>query len=293
MADLLQNVVSGLAAGSIYGALALALVFVFRSTGVVNFAQGEMAMISTYFAVSLLTLSVPLGLAIAGAIVGSFVLGMAIERTLIRPLEGRGDHAASIVTVGLFLAFNGIAGWLWGVTPRTFESIFPGTNVSILGARVAVESLGTIAVLLGVVGLLFLFFERTRTGLMMRAAAVNPDSSRLAGVPVNRLLMGGWGLAAAIGALAGALIAPSVFVSPGMMGPVFIYALAAAALGGLDSPLGAVLGGWIIGVVETMAANEIDFIGADLKILVPLVIIFFTLLVRPAGLLGKPVVARV
>lgn len=293
MSEILQDVFGGLAAGSIYGALALALVFVFRATGVVNFAQGEMAMVSTFFALSLLTLDLPLGVAIAGAMAGAFVLGMVVERVLIRQVVGRGDHTPSIVTVGLFLAFNGLAGWIWSLDPQRFPSMFPSDSVGFLGTRIAVSAIGTVGVLLLVVGVLYVVFDRTRFGLLMRAAASNPESSALAGVPVNRMLMAGWGLAAAVGALAGALIAPQVFLSPGMMGPVIVYALAAAALGGLNSPLGAVVGGWIIGVAEALAANHVSFIGADLKILVPLVVIFFVLLFRPAGLLGTQEVARV
>ncbi|MCW2633662.1 MAG: branched-chain amino acid transporter permease [Blastococcus sp.] len=293
MGALLQDVMSGLAAGSIYGALALALVFVFRSTGVVNFAQGEMAMISTYISLSFYNLGVPLLAAVVLSMACSFLIGITVERTLIRPVAGRTAHAASIVTVGLFLAANGIAGYVWGVEPRGFPSLFSRESVGLGGARIAVADLGALAVLVVLVFLLFLLFEKTRVGLMMRAAASQPASARMAGAPVSNLLMSGWGISAAVGAVAGALIAPAVFVSPGMMGPVFIYALAAAALGGLSSPLGAVLGGWIIGVAEAVIAPRVDFIGSQLAILIPLTIIFLVLLLRPAGLLGVQEVKRV
>jgi branched-chain amino acid transport system permease protein len=293
MSQLLQDVMSGLAAGSIYGALALALVFVFRSTGVINFAQGELAMISTFVTLGFYNLGLPLILAVLASMVVSFAIGISIERALIRPVLGRSDHAPSIITVGLFLGLNGVAGYIWGLDPRSFPSLFSGRSVGIGPGRIAVSDLGTIAVILVIVFLLYLLFERTRVGLMMRAAASRPESARLAGVPVTRLLMSGWGIAGAIGAVAGALIAPAVYVSPAMMGPVFIYALAAAALGGLSSPAGAVIGGWIIGVAEAIVSDKVGFIGARLAILVPLTVIFLVLLVRPAGLLGTREVSRV
>jgi branched-chain amino acid transport system permease protein len=293
MTQLLQDIMSGLSAGSIYGALALALVFVFRSTGVINFAQGEMAMISTFISLGFFELGIPLIPSVLLSMMVSFVIGICVERALIRPLLGRGDSGPSIVTIGLFLGLNGIAGYFWGLEPRPFPSLFSDQSVALGGAHIAVADLGTIVVLLALVGVLFLLFDRTRIGLMMRAAASNPRTARLAGVPVSRLLMSGWGISGAIGAVAGALIAPSVFVTPGMMGPVFIYALAAAALGGLGSPLGAVLGGWIIGVAEAIVSDKVGFIGSRLAIVVPLVVIFVVLLVRPAGLLGAREVNRV
>ncbi|MCW2839047.1 MAG: transporter permease [Aeromicrobium sp.] len=293
MTDLLQLLVSGLASGSIYGALALAIVFVFRSTGVVNFSQGELAMISTFVTLGLYKAGAPLVIAIIGSMVISFVLGAAIERVLIRPVQGRSEHAPSIITLGLFLGLSGIAGWIWGLDPETFPGMFPERSLEVGSVRLSYTSLGIIAVLLATVAVLYVFFERTRLGLMMKAAASNPATSRLAGVPVSRLLMCGWGVASAVGALAGALIAQSVYVSPSMMVAVIIYALAAAALGGLSSPVGAVVGGWIIGVAEAVVSDRVGFIGGDLKIVVPLVIIFAVLLVKPTGLFGAKEVSRV
>ena len=196
------------------------------------------------------------------------------------------------VTLGLFILVNGLARWIWGSTNRGFPSMFPDSTVSVGGIATSVESLGLVAVLLAVVGVLWLIFQRTKLGLAMRAAAVNPAASRLVGVPVGRMLMIGWGLAAVCGALAGVLVAPRLFLDPNLMGPVIIYSFAAATLGGFDSPFGAVLGGWIIGVAEALAGGYVDFIGQDLKILVPLIVILSVLLVRPHGLFGSPEVAR-
>ncbi len=292
MERFVQVLVDGIATGSIYAAVALALVLIFRSTGIVNFAQGEMAMFSTFGAWALYEAGVPLGFAVLTTLVLSFVAGMVIERTLIRHFEGGEVLTLVIVTLGLFILLNGLAGWIWGFENRSFPSLFSDDAVTVAGVRLSVESLGIVAVLLGVVGLLFLLFQRTKIGLAMRAAALNPESSQLLGVRVGTMLMLGWGLAAALGALAGVLVAPRLFLDVNLMGSVLIYAFAAAALGGFDSALGAVVGGWVIGVSENLAGTYVDFIGADLKILVPLGIIFVVLLVRPAGLFGTREVAR-
>jgi branched-chain amino acid transport system permease protein len=288
-----QVVVDGVANGSVYAALALALVLIFRSTGIVNFAQGEMAMFSTFVAWGLHQGGLSLGLALVTALALSFVAGMIVERVVIRPFEGGEPLTLVIVTLGLFILINSAAGWIWGFENRGFPSAFPDSTASVGGVTLSVESLGIVAVLIAVVGLLFLLFQRTKVGLAMRAAALNPASSRLVGVRVGRMMMLGWGLAALLGALAGVLVAPRLFLDVNLMGGVLVYAFAAAALGGFDSPVGAVIGGWVIGISENLAGTYVDFIGADLKILVPLTIIFVVLLVRPTGLFGSREVARV
>lgn len=292
MERFVQVIVDGLATGSLYGALALAVVLIYRSTGIVNFAQGELAMFSTFIAWGLLQAGLPLLLAVIVTLALAFFGGMVIERTVIRPVEGGEVLTLVIVTLGMFILLNSLAGWIWGFGNRSFPSLFSDDTVMIGGVRLGVESLGIVAVLLAVVGLLFLLFQRTKIGLAMRAAALNPDSSALVGVRVGHMLMLGWGLAATLGALAGVLVAPRLFLDVNLMGAVLIYAFAAAALGGFDSAIGAVVGGWVIGVSENLAGTYVDFIGADLKILVPLAIIFVVLLVRPAGLFGTREVAR-
>ena len=293
MKEFVQVAIDGVAAGSIYGAVALALVLIYRTTGIVNFAQGEMAMFSTFIAWGLLQADVPLGPAILCTLALSFAGGMAIERVIVRPVEGSDPLALVIVTLGLLILLNSGAGWIWGFNNRAFPSMFGDGRVDIGGVRISWESIGITAMTLGVVGLLFLLTQKTKIGLAMRAVSANPESSRLAGIRVGRTLAFGWGLAAAVGALAGVLIAPSLFLDVNFMGAVLIYSFAAATLGGFDSPMGAVIGGWIIGVTETLAGHYVDFIGADLKILVPLGIIITVLLVRPTGLFGTREVARV
>jgi branched-chain amino acid transport system permease protein len=198
-----------------------------------------------------------------------------------------------VVTLGLFIFINGMATWIWGPENRGFPRLLPNDRISVLGLDTTWEAVLLVVVLLGVAGVLFLIFNKTKIGLAMRAAAVNPDASRIVGVPVGRMLMLGWGLAAAVGAVAGVLIAPRLFLDVNLMGAVMIYAFASATLGGFDSAFGAIVGGWIIGVAEAIAGGYIDFIGQDLKILVPLIIILTVLLVRPQGLFGSPAVARV
>jgi branched-chain amino acid transport system permease protein len=292
MEELIQTIVDGVATGSLYGALALAVVLIFRSTGIVNFAQGEMAMFSTFVAWGLLQADVPLGFAVVMTLGIAFVGGMAIERILIRPVEGSDPLTMAVVTLGLFILLNSGAGWIWGFENRSFPSIFPDDSVQLAGADVAVESLGIVALLLGVVGVLYVFFQRTKIGLAVRAVSVNPESSRLSGISVGRTLMIGWGIAAMVGALAGILIAPRLFLDVNFMGGVLIYSFAAATLGGFDSPFGAVVGGWVIGITENLASTYVDFIGSDLKILVPLTVILVVLLIRPSGLFGSHEVAR-
>jgi branched-chain amino acid transport system permease protein len=292
MERLIQTIIDGVATGSLYGALALAVVLIFRTTGIVNFAQGEMAMFSTFIAWGLVEAGIPLGLAILATLAISFAGGMLIERVIIRPVEGGEVLTLVIVTLGLYILTNSAAGWIWGFENRSFPSMFGDDAVDVAGVSITVESLGIVGLLLAVVGVLFLFFQYTKIGLALRAVSMNPESSRLAGISVGRTLMIGWGVAAGVGALAGVLIAPRLFLDVNFMGGVLIYSFAAATLGGFDSPFGAVIGGWVIGVSENLASTYVDFIGSDLKILVPLAIILAVLLVRPSGLFGSREVAR-
>jgi len=288
----IQVIVDGWATGSLYGALAVAVVLIYRSTGIVNFAQGEMAMFSTFIAWGLLQAGLPLGLALAGTLAVSFLGGMVIERAIIRPVEGGEVLTLVIVTLGLYILINSAAGWIWGFGNRAFPSVFGDASFDLAGVRISVESIGIVAVLIAIVGILYAVSQRTKVGLAMRAVSLNPESSRLVGISVGRTLMIGWGIAALVGALAGALIAPRLFLDVNFMGGVLIYSFAAATLGGFDSPLGAVLGGWIIGIAENLAGTYVDFIGSDLKILVPLTAILVVLLFRPTGLFGSAEVAR-
>jgi branched-chain amino acid transport system permease protein len=293
MGKFVQLVVDGLSTGSIYGALALAIVLVHQATGLINFAQGGMAVLSAYVAWVLTEQGVPLVLAILLSIVFSFVLGALVERWLMRRFERGDPDTAVVVTIGLLTLITGIIGWLWTYNNKQFPSLFPLDTVSFLGVSVSVRSIGTTLVIVVAMVLLNALFVRTKLGLALRAVAINPQSAAFSGLPVGRLLMVGWGLAGALGAVAGALVAPQLTLTPGMLDNALVYALAAVILGGLTSPIGVVVAAWIIGVLENLAAVYIPFIGFDLKVAVPFILIFVVLIVRPQGLFGRKTVVRV
>src|SRR5579864_1661516 len=289
MHQLLQQIFSGLAVGAIYGSVALALVMIYRATYLINFAQGEMAMFSTYIAWTLVNAGLPFWAAFVITLAVSFLGGMTIERILIRPVENAPVLASVIVTIALALIFNSLAGWICSYTVQDFPSPFP--DRPILGALITTNDLGVIVVTLLMLALLFLFFRFTSTGLAMRAAAQNPISARLCGIPVGRMLAIGWGLAAAIGATAGIMVAPVLFLDPNMMGGVLLYAFTGALLGGITSPVGAVIGGLIVGVTENLVGTYL--IASQLKLTVALALIILVLVFRPNGLFGTAIVRRV
>ena len=293
MDTFLQQVLTGLATGGVYGSLALALVMIYQATSFVNFAQGEMAMFSTYIAWSLINAGVPYWVAFAITLLASFAGGIVIERVLIRPMEDAPVLSIVIVTLGILVICNSVAGWIFSFVIKSFPSPFPATPFQVGGFVFGMHGLGVIAVTLSLLGVLFVFFRFTTLGLAMRAATQNPVSSRLVGIRVGWMRALGWGLAALLGAVAGMLIAPIVFLEPNMMGGILIYAFAAATLGGLTSPGGAVLGGFVVGVAENLAATYIPFIGTELKLTVALVLIIGVLLVKPSGLFGRAEVRRV
>jgi branched-chain amino acid transport system permease protein len=289
----IQLVVDGLSTGSIYAALALAIVLVNQATGLVNFAQGGMAVLSAYIAWWLTGVGVPLILAILITVVVSFVMGAVIERYLMRRFERGDPDTAVVVTIGLLTLITGLCGWLWTYNNLQFASLFSLNTIQIAGASISVRSLGTIVVIVVMMVLLQALFLGTKLGLALRAVAVNPQSASFSGLPVGRLLMVGWGLAAVLGAVAGALVAPQLSLTPGMMDTALVYALAAVILGGISSPIGVVVAAWLIGVLENLAAVYVPFIGYDLKVAVPFILIFVVLIVRPQGLFGRKSVVRV
>lgn len=292
MTNFIQQLLQGLGSGAIYASLALALSLIYRFTGIVNLAQGEMAMFSTYIAWQLVHSGMPFWLALPVTLLISFAGGMLIERVVIRPVEGAPELTVVIVTVGMFVFVNAAAGFFWSFLVKDFPNPFPGGALHLGGARLDFGTLGILAVVGVVMGLLYLLFQHTKIGLGMRAVSGDPASARLSGIRVGRMLALGWGLAATVGALSGILVAPQLFLDPNLMSGVLIYAFASATLGGFDSPFGVVIGGLIVGVAETLAGAYVGFIGSDLKVGVPLVIILVVLLVRPQGLFGRPTVER-
>jgi branched-chain amino acid transport system permease protein len=288
MAALLQQIMSGLSTGFIYASLALALVMIFQSTNHINFAQGEMAMFSTYIAWILVQAGFPFWVAFPLTLAIAFALGFAVERVVLRHFAEAPVLSVVIVFIGLLVIFNSLAGWIFGHEMQQFPSPFPSAWSTSLGSA---HELGLAVVTLAILLAVYLFFRFTSLGLAMRAAAQNPVSSRLVGIRVGTVLALGWGLAALIGAVAGVMAAPIVFLDPNMMGGIMIYAFAAALLGGIDNPAGAVPGGIIVGVLENLVGAYV--VGTELKLTVALVMIMVVLLVKPSGLFGRRLATRV
>jgi branched-chain amino acid transport system permease protein len=291
--DFAQQVTSGLAAGAIYASLALALVLIYQTTNVVNFAQGEMATFTTYIAWTIMHRGVPYWPAFVLTLLIAFSGGVAVERVLIRPLEHRPELVIVIFTIGMLTALNGLTGWIWGPEVKLFDSPFPNRSVILGDVAISIRDIGTFCVCLGTVVALWLFFRFTTLGLAMRAVAFNPDASRLMGVRVGWMLALGWGFAATLGAIAGMMAAPSIFLDPDMMLVVLIYGFAAAVLGGIDSPIGAVVGGLLLGVAINLLGAYVDFVGQELRLPTALAVLLVVLIVRPTGLFGRVLVRRV
>jgi branched-chain amino acid transport system permease protein len=297
MVLLVQRLVDGISNGFLYGAVALALVLIYRTTGLINFAQGEMAMFCTFIVWRLADPANGLGmsmiLAIGAGIIIAFVFGALLERVVIRPFEGSDHLRQTIVTLGLFLALNALAGYVFTTNTERLESPFPSGVLRIHGVNITYSEIGIIAVLLVMSLLIRMLFMNTRIGLGMRAAAMNPFSSRLAGIDVSRMLMIGWGLSSAVGALAAVLVAPTVYVSTNMMGTLLLYGFAAAVVGGFESAPGALVGGVLVGLVQSLSAGYVSFIGNQLQLATAFALILVVLLVRPQGLFGRVSVERV
>jgi branched-chain amino acid transport system permease protein len=293
VSDFAQQVVSGLASGGIFASLALALVLIYRATRVINFAQGEMATVSTFVAWSLVHRGMPFWGAFFLTLALAFIGGVAIERIVIRPVENASVLTVVIVTLGLAILLNGFTSVQWGSEVKKFPSPFPTRPIHVGGVAFSIQDLGVIGVTIALVIALGVFFRFTKLGLGLRAAALNPEASRLVGVRVSWMLALGWGLAAALGAVSGMLIAPVVFLEPNMMQTVLLYALAAAILGGMDSPVGAVVGGLALGVILNLTGTYIDFVGGTLRLPVALTVILLVLVVRPSGLFGRSTVRKV
>jgi branched-chain amino acid transport system permease protein len=301
MEQLIQQVAAGLANGAIYASLALALVMIFVSTDHINFAQGEMAMFSAYLCWQLIEWGMNFWIALPLVMAFSFLIGVGIERAVLRPLHSAPVLSVVVVFIGLLTIFHALAGGIWTHTIKEFPSPFP--RVTFAGSGyIGPHQVGMIAVTLIILLALFAFFRFTPLGLAMRAAAQNPTSARLAGISVDWMLALGWGLAAAVGAVAGCMVAPAVYLDPNMMAGILLYGFAGALVGGISSPGGAVAGGFIVGVLENVIAyfgNVLErstgmyILGNGEKLTVALIIVITVLTLRPNGLFGQVTVKRV
>jgi branched-chain amino acid transport system permease protein len=283
-----QQTVSGVALGAVYGSLALALVLIYRATEVINFAQGEMAMATTYVAYQLMLWGLSYWEAFFITLAVAFAFGGVVQLVFIRPVQHKSVIAVVIVTVGLFILIDGLVAWKWGADLKFMPAPFGNHVYKVGGVAVSRQDLGTIAITLVSVALLWALFRFTKLGLGMRAAALRPASASLVGVRVDRMLAIGWGLAAVLGAVAGLMTEPAVFVlQPTLMQPVLLYGFAAAVLGGLDSPVGAVVGGIAIGVFLNLVGQYVHFVTSEVRLPVAFAVLLFVLLIKPTGLFGR------
>ncbi|AQQ03858.1 branched-chain amino acid ABC transporter permease [Roseibium algicola] len=293
MTFFLEQLIIGLSSGGIYAIMALALVMIYKSTGHVNLAQGEMAVFSTFIAWTLVQMGVSIWPAILLTVAVSFIGAIVLERVVIRPFAKADDLVLVAVFVGLFLSVHSLAGAIWNYEVKPFPSAFSDGSINLMAdLSIRVHTLGSLLATGAVLTAVWFFFRYTRLGLALRAAADNHVSSRLVGINVSVMLALGWGLAAGIGAVAGVMIAPVTFLDPGMGLAPLIFALAGALLGGITSPFGAALGGLIVGVLEAMVSAYVPY-GIEFRELIALMLILSVLLVRPAGFFGEFMTRRV
>ena len=291
-----QQTVSGLANGGIYASLAVALVLIYRATEVINFAQGAIATFTTYIAWQLIDWGLSYWPAFVATLAIAFVVGFGLELVAIRPVERRGNQLTVVIAaIGLLILVEGAIGWIWGNNIKFMPAPFPSHIYNVGGVAFSRQDLSTIAISIASVFVLWLFFQFTKVGLAMRAAAVRPDAARLVGVRVSWMLSLGWGLAAVLGAVAGMMAAasPSVLLQPSMMDGILIYAFAAAVLGGLESAAGAVVGALLIGVTLNLLASYVSWVTPQLLLPAAFVIMLVVLLVKPSGLFGHARVRKV
>ena len=289
-----EQTVAGLAQGAVYGSLALALVLIYRATEVINFAQGEMAMFMTYVAYQLILWGVPYWAAFFATLALAFPFGVLVQLVFIRPVQHKSVIAVVIVTVGLFILIDGVVGWIWGGDLKFMPAPFGNAVYHIGGVSLSRQDIGTILVTAVSVLLLWALFQFTKVGLGMRAAAVRPGPARLVGIRVDRMLAIGWGLAAVLGAVAGLMAEPSEFVlQPTLMQPILLYAFAAAVLGGLESPVGAVVGGLALGVFLNLVGQYVHFVTSEIRLPFAFLVLLVVLLIKPSGLFGRTRVRRV
>jgi len=289
MEELIQQVLGGIATGAIYACIALAVVMIYQAIDHFNFAQGEMAMFSAFLTWQMIDWGANYWVAFFVCIVISFIGGIAIERIVFAPLHNAPVFTHIVVFIALFQIFNAGAGFIWEFTIKEFPSPFP-EKLPFDTVLIGPHELGMTLITLIMLGLIFSFFRFTPIGLAMRASAASPESARLVGISVGWMVALGWGLAAAIGAVGGMMIAPVVYLEPNMMLGILLYGFAGAVVGGLSSPGGAVVGGFLMGVIEPLAGMAI---GSELKLTVALVVIVIILIFKPSGLFGRVVVQRV
>ncbi|WP_032120737.1 branched-chain amino acid ABC transporter permease [Clostridium amazonitimonense] len=282
---MLQVIISGLITGSLYSLAALGLVMIFKTSDIVNFSQGEMAMFNTFIAFTLLTsLNVPYFLAMIITMVFAAIMGLTLHRIVIKPLEKAPLVSSMIATLGLIMILNGLAGNLFGFDTKQFPKMFSGKNVEFLGVSVDPNSILTMAVTVVIMLALFYFFKYTKTGLALRAASQNPEAAELMGISVNKVITLTWIISAVLSSIAGMLIAPTTFLDINMMADIHLKSFSAAVLGGFTSFVGPVVGGLILGISENLFGK---YVSLSWKTVFAFGLIIVMLVIKPNGILGK------
>lgn len=287
----LSLIFSGIVSGSLYGLLGFGIVLIFRSTDVVNFSQGELGLLSTYFT-WMLAKHLPIWTAIAVSSALAFFIGVLVELLLLRKLEVWQSLNAVVLTIGLSAVINSTVLWYFSAVPQTLPTVFGDGTFSNGALTISYQGLGTVCLAAALSILLFLFFRFTRIGLALRATAQNRTAAKLVGVNTGTMSRIAWGLSGVFGAVAGAFIAPTLFLTPAMMQSILAYAVIGVTIGGLESPLGALVGGIIVGVLEALAGQWAP-IGSDLKLVAVLICMVLTLIIRPQGIFGQRKVRKV
>lgn len=291
MTHLAQYTIGGLAAGSLYALVALGIVLLYRSSRVLNFAHGDQATLATFIAFTLLGRAVPFPVAIVASLGAAAALGAFFFFFILRPAKEATLLGKIVITLGLALVLSGVMQVVWGADTQVFPFPLSDTRVYRLGQVVVSEvNLGTITAALILMAILYVLVQRTKVGLAMRAIAQDTVAAQALGIPARRIYALTWGLASALGGAAGMLLAPVVYLDPFMMLDPFLKGFAAAVLGGMDSLPGAVLGGFLLGVAESVFAGYVSF---KFKTTLAFAIIIVVLMVRPEGLLGHEYRRRV
>jgi len=292
MVEFLEFTLEGLSAGMIYAAIALSLVLIWRGTGVLNYAQGAMAMFTSFIALEIIYVSHNYWLGFLVALVSGLLIGGIVERVVIRQVTGKPPLNAVIVTIGLLILVEGLAGLIYGSNNRSFPPAFSinGLSIGSVALGITRNDIFTGAAVLLAAAVLAVTFRYTSIGLRLRATAFNAPVARLLGVRVGRMLTLGWALAGLLGALAGLLVSPSTFLNPNSMDTIFVLGFTAAVIGGLESPAGAVAGGLILGVVLSYAGG---YLGSEVVNLFGLAALLLVLMFRPTGLFSSAPARRV
>ncbi len=292
MQEFVEFTLEGVSSGMIYAAIALSLVLIWRGTRVLNYAQGGMAMFTAYVALEVIYRTGNYWLGFAAALAAGLVLGAVLERAIVRPVTSKPPLNAVIVTIGLLIFIEGLAGVFFGASFRSFPTAYSINGLSLGSVALGItrnDLFTAAAVLVAALGLAAVF-RFTSVGLRMRATAFNASVARLLGVRVGRMRTLGWALAGLIGALAGMLVTPSTLLYPNSMDAIFVLGFTAAVIGGLESPVGAVVGGLVLGVVLSYAGG---YLGSQLVQIFGLAALILVLMVRPTGLFSATATRQV